>query len=1353
MKFRRWLSALLMLCMMGTFAPSAVMEGLEIVYDESFQKNFSSEETAIEDVHGKDEDEIESTDIEEPVEEVSFELDAIEEDSYNENEEYDSEYIEEDPIIVENGLYANDYSLGQGGGIHTPLEGRHLSLPYGGFIPLRNISASANTSAHLAQDYYSDSSEIMAIYNGEVFKVKDDYSQPCGKYIVIKHIINGITVYSEYQHLFEIENKFKTIGTPVTAGEKIAVKGGSGYGVPFHKSYGENGHLHIIIISGDSITHENISSKLWTPQFASYVDEYGTTIYYDENKEIGYKKINNDKIYESNSRNYFKINGITYYNPEKILNVSYLPGDELVKVESIVLNENKKVLDLTKHEVLQLEASINPGNAAYKAIIWSSTNDSIATVDSSGLVTPVAPGEADIICTAQDGSGVYATCHVKVYNFTLNKAEIPRAYIGYTETLVGMEGDKAVSCSFSSSDKSIVSVTSKGKITAKKAGEAIITAKTSKASATCKVTVLPKPTSVTFDGGNTITVNVGEKTKPTLKVLPENAYFESIAWYADKKAKAFINLNEKTGEIEGIKAGTALVSVKIDRISTKQMLLTVVVKDPYAPDSVSTMINGQTKRKDDTVDLAIGQTLTVTPVLSPKTAKTVYTWQSSKINYATIDANGVVKGVKAGTSTITVTTSNGKNASFKVKVYDPSIPSGITITYGNTFDGKTLDISEEAHFYGHMIPETASNDVTWSAKPKNIVKIINDAGPAKPPMTNSVTVVPLKEGTVTLTAQSKKQSKVTASIRFKVEDKYKPTSVKLPYEGMTYTGSTYAQIPLDTRIKLTPELTPSDARTRYTWSSSNSKIVEVNDQGEIYAKKVGKAKITLKTTSPKTTLNIEVYNPKKVQSIVIDEKEFDAKKKEKTCELKPGESLQLHATLLPSTASAPITWSSSSAKKVFVDENGLVTAIKPDSSATITAKADGKKQTIKIKVKKATKPTSIYFDEDSTIQLCYKSKYQLEPLFLPEGAYGDVTWKAKGSVKVSSTGLVTAKSLGEGTVTAKTGKINPITLYFDVVNEDTLINKVKFTSKSTDIKVGETRALQYKTSPSGGLGKLTWSSSNTTVAQVEDGVVTGIAEGEATIYASTLAGKKYSTKVNVNDPSTPESLITSISLIPESLTLSVGNTYSLSATVSPSNATNRKVTWASSNASVVTIKDAVITAVGPGTAIISATAVDGSGVQGICEVTVNSIEETEMGAAYPTKLDANGEMILDIINKYRINAGLNAYTVDEELCAFAYRTLKEDGNYAEQYSKGFSDLLISRLNTNSLITVKGWVESRIAKPYPVCDKYYERIGIAVELENDLYCDETFGTLCFDGPFRICVYVGGLYSRFIADWSP
>ena len=80
--------------------------------------------------------------------------------------------------------------------------------------------------------------------------------------------------------------------------------------------------------------------------------------------------------------------------------------------------------------------------------------------------------------------------------------------------------------------------------------------------------------------------------------------------------------------------------------------------------------------------------------------------------------------------------------------------------------------------------------------------------------------------------------------------------------------------------------------------------------------------------------------------------------------------------------------------------------------------------------------------------------------------------------------------------------------------------------------------------------------------------------------------------------------MTDITLNSSNLTLVKGNSATLSATVSPSNATNRNVTWSSSNTSVATVSSGVVTAKAAGTATITCTAADGSGVKATCAVTV-----------------------------------------------------------------------------------------------------------------------------------------------------
>lgn len=83
-----------------------------------------------------------------------------------------------------------------------------------------------------------------------------------------------------------------------------------------------------------------------------------------------------------------------------------------VKVSSVSLNDSS--VSLVVGETVQLRASIQPSNATEKDITWASSKQSVATVSNSGLVTAVAEGSATIKAEAQDGSGVFASCAVRV---------------------------------------------------------------------------------------------------------------------------------------------------------------------------------------------------------------------------------------------------------------------------------------------------------------------------------------------------------------------------------------------------------------------------------------------------------------------------------------------------------------------------------------------------------------------------------------------------------------------------------------------------------------------------------------------------------------------------------------------------------------------------------------------------------------------------------------------------------------------------------------------------------------------------------------------------------------------------
>ena len=254
--------------------------------------------------------------------------------------------------------------------------------------------------------------------------------------------------------------------------------------------------------------------------------------------------------------------------------------------------------------------------------------------------------------------------------------------------------------------------------------------------------------------------------------------------------------------------------------------------------------------------------------------------------------------------------------------------------------------------------------------------------------------------------------------------------------------------------------------------------------------------------------------------------------------------------------------------------------------------------------------------------------YQLKATASPSNATTkSVTWKSSNTkvVTVNSAGRLTAVGNGSATITAtaKDGSKKKVTCKVTVkiptvvkVNNVSLNkNDLALTSK------GQSYQLSASVSPSNASNKsVKWTSSNPKVATVSSsGKVTAVANGNTIITATAAdgSGKKDICGVTVNipkpadptptpDPTPSVVKVSSVSLNPSSLSLTKkGQTAQLSASVSPSNATNKSINWSSSNNNVATVSNGVVTAVGNGSATITATAADGSGKRASCSVTVN----------------------------------------------------------------------------------------------------------------------------------------------------
>ena len=260
-----------------------------------------------------------------------------------------------------------------------------------------------------------------------------------------------------------------------------------------------------------------------------------------------------------------------------------------VDVEKVSLN--KSATTLTEGESETLTATITPSNATGdKTVKWSSSNEAVATVDSNGKVTAKKAGTAVITATSSNGKTAGCTVTVKqkeiaITGISLNKSTTSLTE-GESETLTATitpsnaTGDKTVK--WSSSNEAVAAVDSNGKVTAKKAGTAVITATSSnRKTASCTVTVKQKEIAITGISLNKSTTSIteGESETLTATITPSNATGDkTVKWSSSNAEVAAVDSN---GKVTAKKAGTAVITATSSNRKTASCTVTVKQKDTY----------------------------------------------------------------------------------------------------------------------------------------------------------------------------------------------------------------------------------------------------------------------------------------------------------------------------------------------------------------------------------------------------------------------------------------------------------------------------------------------------------------------------------------------------------------------------------------------------------------------------------------------------------------------------------------------------------------------------------------------------------------------------------------------------
>jgi uncharacterized protein YjdB len=510
-------------------------------------------------------------------------------------------------------------------------------------------------------------------------------------------------------------------------------------------------------------------------------------------------------------------------------------------VEEITLNNEE--MTVRKGSVFWLNAVCTPANADDKTVVWSSEDESICTVDSSGMVTAVAVGDVNIWATSAD-SNAKAKCliHVQqvVDTLTLSETSItlfidPNYNIEPITSSYGLRADIEPTdasnkrCTFVSTDPEIASVEASedGRtaiITAVKGGNTVVTVTTEEGGIVqeCHVRVIEFVTSVDITDDEKY-LSIGKNAKLTATVLSKSATDKSLIWSSSDESICYVDTE---GVVHGLSEGYAVITATAaDGSGVSDTCLVQVVNPATSmtiePSSVHLLYGSSTS------DSAV-----LTAVIEPENAtiKDV-TWSSSNEAIATVDEGGEVFAMGVGNCTITATAADGSGikATCKVRV---TAAKNITSLKLNSKDIYML-VGKQRQLAVTVRPVAFTDTYDWYSTDTGIVTV-NGSG----------LITTVGAGTADVVVESTENG-VSSTC----------TVHSLGISRSTLRLEQYDSNDLD--------VLGIDSGDTVTWRSSNTRIATVDSSGHVVGRMSGTCTITAKTHDKTLTCTVTVFTAKK----------------------------------------------------------------------------------------------------------------------------------------------------------------------------------------------------------------------------------------------------------------------------------------------------------------------------------------------------------------------------------------------------------------------------------------------------------------------------------------------------------
>ncbi|MEA5016476.1 MAG: Ig-like domain-containing protein [Candidatus Limiplasma sp.] len=327
-------------------------------------------------------------------------------------------------------------------------------------------------------------------------------------------------------------------------------------------------------------------------------------------------------------------------------------------VKSVTISQKTATLVLGTDESaaqLSLTCTVVPESAFYQTITWSSSDEAVATVSQDGFVQAVSAGKA-IITAATDDPAVKAasTCTITVgqavngisiseHAVTLDKGKKVKL-----KASVSPENALNTDVTWSSSDEKILTVDSKGTVSAKNVGNATVTCIAADGSGIidiCKVTVVQKVTKIS-SGMKRVVIFQDRSSKASVRVSPSDATNKQIQWSSSRPYVASI---DSKGTITGNRAGEAVITAAATDESGKSCSFKVVV-EPANPISLESI--GFGIYISDLLGLTVENECKTKTITDFDFEMELYSYSGTLINSGSFSLGKPVKVGPQGTKTI-----------------------------------------------------------------------------------------------------------------------------------------------------------------------------------------------------------------------------------------------------------------------------------------------------------------------------------------------------------------------------------------------------------------------------------------------------------------------------------------------------------------------------------------------------------------------------------------------------------------------------------------------------------------------------------------------------------------------------